>query len=54
MTPDLGKYAVEVLSAYGVSLGLMAVLLVVTLRRGKRARAALRTIEKETPRNGKN
>ncbi len=51
--PDLGKYAIEVLSAYGVSLALMAGLLVLTLRRGARARADLRRIEKETARHGK-
>ncbi len=51
--PELGKYAAEVLSAYGASLLLLAGLLVVTLRRGQRARAALRQIEKETARHGK-
>ena len=51
--PDLGKYAVEVLSAYGVSLGLLALLLGVTLMRGRRARAALREAEQdEVPRDG--
>ena len=45
--PDLGKYATEVLGAYGVTLALMAVLLVLTLRRGRRARAALRQVEQE-------
>lgn len=50
MMPDLGKYATEVLSAYGVSLALIAGLLIVTLRVGARARATLRRIEKgETP-----
>ncbi len=51
--PDLGKYASEVLSAYGMSLLLIAGLLLLTLRRGKAARAALREIEKETAHNGK-
>jgi len=51
--PDLGKYAAEVLAAYGLSLGLIAVLLVVTLRRGKNVRATLRQMEEETARNGK-
>ncbi|QUJ77956.1 heme exporter protein CcmD [Sulfitobacter albidus] len=45
--PDLGKYAGEVLSAYGISLALIAVLLIVTLRAGRRARAALKHIERE-------
>ncbi|UWR21319.1 heme exporter protein CcmD [Sulfitobacter sp. S190] len=52
MIPDLGKYAVEVLSAYGISLLLLAVLLGATLRRGRRARAALREIEKERGTHG--
>lgn len=52
MMPDLGKYAAEVLMAYGVSLTLLAALLVVTLRAGRRARAELKRIEEETRRNG--
>ena len=44
--PDLGKYALEVLSAYAVSLGLIAVLLALTIIRGRRARAALRDAER--------
>ena len=52
MIPDLGKYAAEVLTAYGVSLSLLAALLIVTLRSGRRARAELRRIEEETRRNG--
>lgn len=51
--PDLGKYAAEVLSAYGVSLFLMLALLLVTVRRGRKARAELRRMEEETARNGK-
>lgn len=51
--PDLGKYAVEVLSAYGVSLALIAGLLVLTVWRGKAARAQLRRAEEETARHGK-
>ncbi|WP_299029519.1 heme exporter protein CcmD [uncultured Sulfitobacter sp.] len=51
--PDLGKYAIEVLSAYGVSLFLVAALVLLTLRRGAHARAALRQMEEETARNGK-
>lgn len=53
MMPDLGKYATEVLSAYGITLLLMLGLLVQTLRRGARARAALRQAEEETLRHGK-
>jgi heme exporter protein D len=54
MMPDLGKYAADVLGAYGVTLVLMAALVVLSLRRGAKARAALRLIEEETARRGKN
>jgi heme exporter protein D len=43
--PDLGKYAAEVLGAYGLSLLLIAGLIIVTLRKGRRARADLARIE---------
>ena len=43
--PELGKYATEVLAAYGVSLLLLAALLLLTLRRGRRVRAELERIE---------
>lgn len=52
MVPELGKYAVEVLSAYGVSLVLLAGLLLLTLRRGRRARAALEQVEREVKTHG--
>lgn len=45
MTPDLGKYAVEVLSAYGVSVLLILALVLQSLRRAGRTRAALREVE---------
>ncbi|MBD3662470.1 heme exporter protein CcmD [Sulfitobacter aestuariivivens] len=45
--PELGKYAVEVLSAYAASLALLAVLILLTLRRGRAARADLRRAEAE-------
>lgn len=51
--PDLGKYAIEVLSAYGVSLLLIAGLLVMSVRRGSKARAQLRQLEEETVRHAK-
>jgi|AntRauMFilla1563_2_1112583.scaffolds.fasta_scaffold47782_3 heme exporter protein D len=54
MMPDLGKYTVEVLSAYGVTIVLLVALLLLTLRRGRNARAALRLLEEETARNAKN
>ena len=48
MMPDLGKYAVEVLSAYAASLALLGLLIVITLRKGRAARAALEEVERET------
>jgi heme exporter protein D len=54
MMPDLGNYGVYVLGAYGGTLFLMAALVVLSLRRGRKARAALRRIEEETARNAKN
>lgn len=50
--PELGKYAVEVISAYGVSLALLALLVAVTLRRGKTAKAALASAERQAKKNG--
>jgi len=50
--PDLGKYATEVLSAYGVSLILLAALVVWTLVRGRAARMALAEIERERGKDG--
>ena len=44
MMPDLGKYAIEVLSAYAASLTLLAALIYLTLRRGRAARRALAEI----------
>lgn len=50
--PDLGKYAVEVMSAYAASLILLAVLVLWTLRRGRAARADLAQAEEENGRHG--
>ncbi len=47
MMPELGKYVVEVLAAYAASLALLAVLVGVSLRRGRAARAALQQAERE-------
>lgn len=52
MMPELGKYAVEVLSAYAASLVLLAVLVLWTLRRGRAARADLARAEEESGKNG--
>lgn len=50
--PELGKYAAEVLSAYAASLVLLAVLIGWILRRGRRARAALKDAELIAKGNG--
>lgn len=43
--PDLGKYAEAVLSAYGVSLVLIAVLVLATVIKGRRVRAEMEAVE---------
>lgn len=43
--PELGKYAVEVLSAYAVSLVLLAGLVWISWRRHRAARARLDAVE---------
>ena len=50
--PNLGKYATEVLSAYGISLALIFGLLAVTLIKGQRARKALARVEAEQKSDG--
>lgn len=50
--PDLGKYAVEVLSSYGVSLGLLAVLVVASVLRARRVKAQLDEVEARSKRDG--
>ena len=52
MIPDLGKYADTVLSAYGASLLLLALLVVVSIRRGRKVRAEMKQIEDRITRNG--
>ena len=51
MMSDLGKYADTVLTAYGASLALLLVLLVLTLLRGRRVRAEMKRIEQRASRN---
>ena len=51
MIPDLGKYAGTVLSAYGVSLALLAVLVAASVIAGRRAARRLQDAE-ERRRNG--
>lgn len=50
--PDLGKYAFEVLSSYGVTLLLLAAIVLVSLRRARKVRAALDEVERRSGRNG--
>ena len=45
MMPDLGKYALWVLASYGVTLGLILAITVVTLLRAARVRRALAEVE---------
>lgn len=52
MMPELGKYADAVLSSYGISLGLLLVLVVVSIRRARRVRAELDEVEQRVRRNG--
>jgi heme exporter protein D len=51
--PDLGKYALEVLSAYGVSLLLIAALVVLSLARAARVRRALDEAEARSRAHGR-
>lgn len=45
MMPDLGKYADTVLSAYVVSIVLLVVLVAMSLRSSRKARAELEKVE---------
>ncbi len=50
--PVLGQYGGTVLSAYAASIGLLVLLVVLSLRRGRRVRAEMRDIEDRVSRNG--
>lgn len=50
--PDLGKYATEVLSAYGVSLVLIALIVWASLARARKVKAELAAIEKRKEPHG--
>lgn len=50
MMPELGKYAVAVLSSYAVSLGLILALVALTLWRARRVRADLEKVEERVKR----
>lgn len=50
--PELGKYAAEVLSAWGVSLALLGGIVLLTLRRNARTRARLEEVESRRRKDG--
>ncbi|APZ54242.1 heme exporter protein CcmD [Salipiger abyssi] len=52
MMPDLGKYAFAVLASYGVSLGLLVVLVGLSIARARKVRAELAKIEERIKSNG--
>lgn len=52
MMPDLGKYAITVLSAYGASITVLIALVALTLRRGRKVRVELEHIEQRMRGNG--
>jgi len=52
MMPDLGKYAVTVLSSYGATLVLLAAIIALTLWRGARVRRQLNEIEERRSKHG--
>lgn len=45
--PDLGKYAFEILMSYGLSLGLLAVLIGGSVWQARRVKVALARIEND-------
>ena len=52
MIPDLGKYSVYVLSAYGTSIALLILLVGISLLKGRRVRAELARTEDRIRRDG--
>lgn len=44
--PDLGKYAFEVLSSYGVTIALLAIIVMLSFRRARKVKAVLEDVEK--------
>ncbi len=47
MLPDLGKYAVAVLSAYAAMFVLIAGLILISLKRAKQSKTTLAELEKK-------
>ena len=50
--PDLGKYADTVLAAYGVSILLVALIVIFSVYRGRRIRSELDRAEERSGRDG--
>ncbi len=50
--PELGKYAFAVLSSYGISVGVLALLCAFSLMRARRMRRDLAALERRMQRNG--
>ncbi|AZV80493.1 heme exporter protein CcmD [Parasedimentitalea marina] len=50
--PDLGKHADTVLSAYGASIALLLLLVLISVIRGRRVRAEMKRMEKRMTGNG--
>ncbi|MEP4194178.1 MAG: heme exporter protein CcmD [Aliishimia sp.] len=51
MMPDLGKYADAVLSAYAVSIIFLIAIVAASLITGRKARAALESVEAQEDQN---
>lgn len=45
MMPDLGKYAVSVLSAYGATISIIVLLIWASWRRGRKVQQELQALE---------
>ena len=52
MMPELGKYAETVLSAYAVSLVLLVALIWISIRRAKKIKKQLESVESKVKPNG--
>ena len=52
MMPDLGKYAAAVLTSYGVSIGLIVLLIVSSVWRSRKVRHELESVEKRRTSDG--
>lgn len=50
--PELGKYAVAVLSSYGISVALLVALCVLSVIRARRMRRDLKAVEERMRRHG--